>query len=271
MSASAYGISRDLNLLRSKLSETHSIAQDIGTIKDGALLRSTIQTTIKEISTLSTSIKSQLTILNQNSHDQAQEYELQFNEIQQEMQTQLPLIISKLKENTNGSNQMNSFSSEIAENIIPLIDQEQVDGETEQIDILEEQVNTILTTMREVNDIFSSTLEKLQEQRNMILSIDNAVSDANDNASKAVDQLNKAEKHQKFSRKCLCWLLLVFLVIAAGIGVFVWLYLSRNSGSKPSPAPAPTPTPTPEPTPAPTPGQTPDFTPQETENKYLWY
>lgn len=244
MSASAYGLSRDITHLRNKLNDLSKASEDIGTIKDGALLRSTIQSDIKEIVALSQSIKSQLLTLSETNNDEAQSYEPEFLNIQNEMQNLLPKIVQKLKASASDSQEQITVPS----TSVALLDQAQVDEETEQLEILEAQVGEILSTMRELNNLFHATLDKLNEQRNIILSIDDSISNAKDDMNNGNEQLDKGKNHQKGSTKCLCWLFLFFFIVVAGVCLFLFFKFGPGIGkSTPSPTPTPQPVPTPIP------------------------
>lgn len=66
--------------------------------------------------------------------------------------------------------------------------------------------------LRELHEMFLEFSVLVQNQQELFDSIEHQVNSAQQNTSKGVDELEKAKKHQKKSRKCICALIIVGLV-----------------------------------------------------------
>ena len=218
--------------MRTKLDDLIKTGKDIGTFKDGPLMRESIQRDAKTLSEVSKRVKDELYELKKDENYEVNEYEKEFNSLREQMQAQLPPIIAKLKQSAEEDNKVAPVQGSNQ-----VLDQELIDRESEQIEVLEIEVRNILATMREVNQIFTQTLEELQKQQHMIATIDGHTEEAVNDMRHGNESLDKAKQHQKSSTKTLCWLLLFFMIIVAGIGLYIW----STSGSKPKPSPTPGP------------------------------
>ena len=217
-------VSNALSQMRTKLDELIKNGKDIGSYKDGPLLRNSIQNDAKSLAEISKKVKDDIFKLKQSGLPQVDQYENQFISLKEEMQKHLPPIVEKLRSALNEdtpSPQEDSLHS-------PLVDQQQIDSESEQIDVLEGQVRDILQTMREVHQIFTQTLEELNKQRNIILSIESNTEEAKKEMKNGNFELEKAKEHQKGSTGCLCWLLLFFIIIVGGIALYIWIEHSNK-------------------------------------------
>ena len=255
--ASLSNLSSSLNEMKSKFNTICTKKRDIGTFQDGPVLRQEINQNVHELVDITNRVKKLIATLKENGEN-IDSYEHDFEELGKQMNDELPKIVQVLKQKEEASPQYGTSAIQQ-----PLMAQEEVDGTTEQIENLEVQVREILSTMRQLNEIFTQTLEELQKQRNVILSIDNQVSNAHDNMATGNEKLQEASEHQKGSSKCLCWLAIIFAVICVGIGIFCWIFIPNKDDDTPTEpvnTTEPTTTPTPEPTPNPTATPTPEPT-----------
>jgi len=222
---SAPSISSVSNLLlqmRTKLDDLIKTGKDIGTFKDGPLMRESIQRDAKTLSEVSKRVKDQLYELKKDENYEVNEYEKEFNSLREQMQSQLPRIMAKLKQSAEEDN-----------GLVNVLDQKLIDQESEQIEVLEIELRNILATMRE---IYTQTFEELRKEQCMIDIIDGHT-EKEMNYMHQGNHLDKAKQKPKSSTKTLCWLLLIFVIIVAVIGLYIW----STSGSKPKPTPTPGP------------------------------
>ena len=225
-----------LDKMRQTLDSLLEDGEKIGSMSDGAVLRDRIQSNAKELVQLSASVKKQIMTLKEDDDPSISQYENDFMELSKQMKEKLPSILNRLKQNKTETSSTSQVTPVVSQ---PLLEQQTVDNETQQIEDLEVSVREILSTMTELNRIFNQTLEELQKQRNTLLTLDNTISNAHDDVKGGNEQLEKATEHQKGSTRCLCWLLLVVGIIVAGIAIFLFIHFSGKSKNTPTPTPAP--------------------------------
>ena len=226
-----------LNRMEQTLNSLIEDGKSIGGFSDGPILRENIQSKSKQLVQLSNAVKQQIITLKEQNDPNVGKYEEDFDRLAQKMKQELPQILDSLKRSQ--STEQPTVTQPIS--TTPLLDQQVVEEQRDLIEDLEVAVREILATMTQLHSIFTQTLEELQKQRNVILSVDNAVSNAHDDMNKGNENLQTAQKHQKGSTKCLLWLLLIFAVIAAGIGVGIYFGVKGNDDPSPTPTPTPTP------------------------------
>jgi t-SNARE complex subunit (syntaxin) len=105
----------------------------------------------------------------------------------------------------------------------PLLDQDQLDGVSETLNVLEQQVNQIIQQMRQIHDIFHQTLTEIQAQRHFVTTIDGETSKAVDAMERGNEQLDQAAEKQKTSTRCLCVIVTIVILVVIGV-VLVILY-----------------------------------------------
>ncbi|OHT11881.1 hypothetical protein TRFO_18451 [Tritrichomonas foetus] len=213
----------------------------------------------------SKNVKNDIQVLRNNDDPAIDSIQSSFDALSGKMREHLPKVINQLKASTPQGGEADRGRDVFHQS---LLDQQMVDADSDQLALLESEVNQILTTMKEVNALFEKTMQELQSQRHLIISVDKMTSKAAEDMSMGTLELEKAGDHQKKSRKCLCWIFLIILVIVVCVVIFVAVLLSKKKKSSedggdtpaspavapPTPAPSADPTPVP-PTPVP---QTPD-------------
>lgn len=242
-------VKQDIKRMESILATIEDLSKDIGTFNDGMSLREQIQNNVKDLMDISKNVKTNISIMRQNDDPDIDSVQKSFEDVSGQMRAKLPKVINGLKASTPSS-QPPRGNQEIYNQ--PLIDQSLVDADSDQLAILESEVNQILSTMKEINALFEKTMQELQSQRNLLIGIDSVTQKAAEEVSMGTLELEKADVHQKKSRKCLCWILIMIIVIAGCIAVFVVVLVMKKKKNNDDPNPAPTPTPVPHPpTPAP--------------------
>jgi DNA repair exonuclease SbcCD ATPase subunit len=232
-------VANDLDQMTALMNHIISLSNQIGGFNDGPHLREEIQSDVKAILSKSKDVKESLTQLKSRNASGADEYQARFDALRERMQGQLPGVINKLKENTDmasgPSGQQSSSGGAI-------LSQALLDQDTELIDALEQQVNEILRRMRELNEIFGTTLAEIQKQRHFIAQIEGDTAEAAVSMEKGNEQLEEAAQHQKASTKCICAIAFILVVVAIGVALFITYevhWKKSSSGGGPGPLPSP--------------------------------
>ena len=225
MSISLVQVDNDLRGMENTLSHVISLSEKIGSFEDGPHLRESIQSDVKTLMTFSKNVKGSLTQLRERNENGVDNYEQRFEDLRAKMQNQLPGVISSLRNNSFPENNEGTGSPL---DPTPLLDQSLLDSQTDQLDELEQSINQILQTMKEVKALFTQTLDELQQQRHILVNVDKMTSTAQKDAASANDNLETAEKHQKGSTNVLCWILIILLIVCAGVGIFLGIWIPKH-------------------------------------------
>jgi hypothetical protein len=240
--ASPTQVSSDIERMTGLMDHIMSLSKQIGGFNDGPQLREQIQVDVKNIMNASKVVKDSLSQL-QGSPGTG-ECEARFEQLRARMQQDLPNVISKLRQNTEAPPSSGGLQGSRANYTEPILDQMQLDGETEQLETLAQQVNQILRVMREVHEIFGQTLEELQKQRHLLGHIEGATSEAVSNMESGNEQLEQAHESQKKSTKCICAVAIIVVVVAVGVAMLIlYQVVWKDSGSRPAPIPSASPAP----------------------------
>ncbi|OHT02735.1 hypothetical protein TRFO_30043 [Tritrichomonas foetus] len=212
-----------------------TLSKDVGTFNDGIHLREQIQTNVQSLMNLSKQSRSDIQQLRQNEDPECDSLQILFENVSANMKRDLPAVISSLKSAApapadHGNSMFTSNSNRNNDNLInaPLLDQQMLDNETDQLDLMEHEVNSILSNMREIQQLFQSTLQEIQKQRHIVASIDQMTSNSVDHMQKGTKELDKATQHQKGSRKALCWILIIVLILVGGAAAFCGVYFTKK-------------------------------------------
>jgi hypothetical protein len=215
-------ISNDLERLSSLLTHIVSLSMRVGGFDDGPELRENIQADVRSILSSSQSAKTTLLALKQRQVPSVDDYIARFDSIRARMQRELPEVINKLR-NTGSFGRSSSSDLHADSMTQPLLDQTQLDGETEMLDVLGQQVNQIIAQMREIHEIFHQTLTEIQQQRHFVTSIDSATSKAAESMEHGNKELDEAAEKQKTSTRCLCVIVTIVVLVVIAV-VMVVLY-----------------------------------------------
>ena len=71
--------------------------------------------------------------------------------------------------------------------------------------------------MNDLNIVQKETATELVKQHEQVVVIENRVEDVVINADAAKVQIESAQKHQKSTGKCLCWIVIAVLILIAAI------------------------------------------------------
>jgi hypothetical protein len=214
---SSASVASDLERMTNLLNHIMALSTKIGGFSDGPHLREEIQVDIRNLTLLCQSTKTALLELKENGSPSADDHIARFNELRGRIQQDLPGVVQKLRGSSEraASGQSASFHEETA------LDQSLLDGESDLIDILEQQVNEILITMREVNQLFGETLEQLQAQRHILTAIETHTSEAVSEMGRGNEALEEAKEKQKLSTKCLCWIFIIVTLVAVAVVLII--------------------------------------------------
>jgi hypothetical protein len=238
-------VASDLERMTSLLNHIMALSIKAGGFSDGPHLREEIQADIRSLTSLCQSTRTALIALRESGSPSADTHLARFNELRDRIQQDLPGVVQKLR----GSSEAASAGQAAAMRDEPLLDQRLLDGETDLIDILEQQVNEILITMREVNQLFGETLEQLQAQRHILTAIETHTTEAASEMSRGNEALEEAKEKQKASTKCICWIVIILALVAAAVVLVIlsqtiWKKKSEPGGNtetpfRPDPPPLP--------------------------------
>ena len=185
-------LQNDFNSMKQLLQEIRTLSDKIGSFSDGPDIRDQIQSKVQTLKRLSSQTKQSLLALSQKNDPAVNECQKQFDELNEDINQKLVPILNKLRSITIGES---SAPTPAFQN--QLVTQAQVDQDTEYLEILEQEVNSILQTMKDVNKIFHETLEELQKQRHILVGIDTTTSRAAKKMETGNNELKKAHEHQK--------------------------------------------------------------------------
>lgn len=219
-------ISHDINTMEDQLNKIMLNSSKLGGFDDGPDVRESLQQDVKSLMNLSQMVKKVIFTLREQGDPNVNDYQSKFDNLRNKMQNELPQVLNKLKENIQSNEPSNVPQTEIYNQ--PLLDQSQLDSETEYLQVIEQEVNNILTTMRELNLIFQQTLDELQKQRHILVSVDTMVSSSTNDMNSGNLDLEKAAEHQRGTTKCLWLILIIVAVVATGIILFCVLITRKH-------------------------------------------
>lgn len=217
----AFQLSADIGKMRDLLNNIIENSKNIGGFNDGPRLRDDIQSDVKQIMQISQTVKSTITRMKESGDEDISQQEQEVDSLRAAMQSQLPAVIQKLRANSVPEPRPEASHTSPLQS--GLLDQQQLDGETEQLEELEQQTNQILATMNQVNQLFKNTFEEIQKQRHILTDIQTYTQNASQDMQTGNDQLAKADSHQKKGTKCLCWIFVLLGVVVAGVVLFLVL------------------------------------------------
>jgi methyl-accepting chemotaxis protein len=225
-------VSSDLEQISSLLSHVVHIAERIGGFGDGPHLREQIQTDVRRLSALSQKVKNAMAQLSSNPGPTFESYQSRFEDLRIRMQKELTPVIERLRNSHTPTGESNGRP----DTQVPLLSQVMIDQNTDLIDTLEQQVAGILQAMREVNSLFSQTMTELQRQSNRILQIEAETTQAVSEMSRGNDELDKADSHQHKSRRCICCIFILVILVVTAVGLIIAWQVFWKKDPEPTPA-----------------------------------
>jgi hypothetical protein len=232
----------DIEKMTNLLAHILSLSERIGQFGDGPHLREHIQEDVRLLAATSQSVKTLLVRLKSQGVCGLDSYLERYDSLRMRIQQELPGVIQRLRGSTAPADEP---PAEPDMNQPLLMDQSLLDAETEAIGILEQDVNAILTGMREVTRLFTEVFQQIQAQHHIIQAIETETTGAVSEMSKGNENLQDASKHQKKAIKCVCWILMILLLVVVAV---VMVVLSQTIWKSPA-TPAPTMTVSPSPPP----------------------
>jgi hypothetical protein len=218
MSSTVGSVDSDLLQMHQIVSLIESRTHQIGTAADTPFFRDSIRSKIEVLNSLSRSLKSSLLIL-QDSHDQnVSTYERRFNALNSRMTTVLHRFVPQIHDQQSRPPVRYTEPSDL------LLGRDSLNEETDRIDMLENEVRQVLTTMREVNQLFRSTMEEIRRQRNLLTKIDVQLEGGKEKMLDGAKESKVANEHMRKSSKCICnYCLVVVAIVAIVAGVIYFL------------------------------------------------
>lgn len=194
----------------------------IGGFEDEDVIKKALTADAVQIKRLIEECKGDIVVLKQRcgngvSDEEINRLEREVDELGTSLRQGLPQVIERLRESrtSGGYDQPQQGMEE------HLLDQEMIDGQTEQLEELATMARSIIAQMTNLKATFDQTLSEIVNQRHKIVQIESYTEDARGNMQTGNDQLEKAAVHQKGTTKCLCWIFIILGVIIAGIAVFL--------------------------------------------------
>lgn len=215
----ALQLSADIGKMRDLLNNIIENSKNIGGFNDGPRLRDEIQSDVKQIMQISQTVKSTIARLKEDEGIDISQQEKEVDSLRASMQTGLPVVIQKLRANSVPEQKPEATRSSTLQS--GLLDQQQLDAESEQLEELEQQTNQILATMNQVNQLFKNTFEEIQKQRHILTDIQTFTQNASQDMKTGNDQLARADSSQKKGTKCLCWIFVILGVVVAGVVIYL--------------------------------------------------
>jgi hypothetical protein len=229
--------STEIERMASLLSHVVSLSKQLGTPSDGPDLRDQVQSDVRRLSTCSQTVKQRLTQLKQQNESGVDAVLEQFESLRAQMQADLPPVIAKLRNSRSpGLRTPNADSYTDL-----LLGQAELDRTSDELDRLEQQVHEILTSMRQVSQLFGQTLDELKRQRRLLVSIERETARAADDLGTGAEELSTAQERQGLGTKCICWIIIIVgLVVVAVALIIVWqVKWSKDSSPTASPQTSP--------------------------------
>lgn len=202
------------------------LSKQIGGFNAGPQLQDDIQSNVKSLLTLSQKVKNNITQLRESNAPDLDSVENAFNQLSRRIQSELPDVIKSLRNVSSGPGPSSGGGGGGFNPTV--LQQSLVDDQSDQLDMLEQEVQSILSTMREVNTLFHQTLEEIQKQRHMLVTIEASTEKAKDDMESGILHLDKAGENQKSSNRALCWILIILVVVVVGVVLFCILFFTRK-------------------------------------------
>jgi hypothetical protein len=216
-------IDHNISQMAERLAAVHTGSLQIGKAGDGVKLRADLETEVRALMNLADQTHA---ILNTHSDRDSPRFSAvqdRFNSLTSDLNRELPPVVSALRNHPIHDLQAigpGQYTSGAA------LDQRLLDEDTETLEVLEQEVNRIVVTMREINSLFNATFEELQRQRTLLTRIDTFVEFSRSDLADANSEMRLADQDQRKDSRCCCiW------IIAGVIGVIVALvaiYLITN-------------------------------------------
>jgi t-SNARE complex subunit (syntaxin) len=102
-----------------------------------------------------------------------------------------------------------------------LLDQGILDDDTNEIDLLGQQVAGALRTMQNVSELYAQTCRGIREQQAVLRQIDTCTSEAMDDIRRPREDFERARRPQRMSPKYIWGVALIALLVAVGIGLII--------------------------------------------------
>jgi flagellar basal body-associated protein FliL len=196
------------------LSHVLSLSDKIGGSGDSRQLREQIFGDVQALHTAGQQVKSIfLALSNQRASVLTSSIE-RYDALRARIQHELPKVIQRLRATLSAS------TAESALRVPLMMDQGLLDGQTEQIDVLEQTVNQIIAGMREVNQLFINPTRKIQSEREIITQIGSATGDSVSEMQLRDESLVCVIRREK-SRKCICWTAIILVIVVVVTGLII--------------------------------------------------
>ena len=206
----------EINEMAESLNHIRELSDQIGGFNDGPHLHEQIQNEVRSIMQASKKAKDSLLAIPTGTPGLDASMS-RFEQIRSRMQTEIPGVIGKLRQYQNTPSQ----PAPVPNYTEPLLNQSELDDQSEELQALEAAAAQILSQMREVQQLFAQTLDEIQKQRHKLVSIETVTAKSAQDMASGNEQLDKAQQHMKGKTKCLIWIIVAVGVIIVGLVLFL--------------------------------------------------
>jgi uncharacterized phage infection (PIP) family protein YhgE len=201
------------------LSHIMSLSGKIGGFGDGPRLRGQIQADVQVLTETGQQVKNTLSTLKTQGVYGIDNYIERYSALRARIQQELPIVIQRLRAALPTSSSRPAPEPDMRQPL--MMDQGLLDGEADEIDVLEQNVNDVVVGMRDANELFSTTHQEIQSQRHLITRVDSVTSESGSEMAAGNKSLQKGERCQESSTKCICWIAIILLIVVVAVVLIV--------------------------------------------------
>lgn len=212
MALKAKGNQQNVNdLVNTYESRFRAIKEDLNNINDQRK-RNAIKANMKNLDQLSARIAPQIPNAVPEIQEKYDYLSSEYADMKGDIEQRLAQAESQSAEEEKHANNQSQDDYEARQR------QEQIDRETAEVEQLNRETEQIVQDMKAIDDAANILNEKIQEQHEQIIRIDDTIEDAHEEMVEGNKDLNVAQEHQKKSTKCLLYIcggVLIFIIIVA--------------------------------------------------------
>jgi hypothetical protein len=212
-------VSGDIDRMTNLLSHIISLSDKVGGFGDSPQLRQQIRGDVQELAATGQQVKNTLVTLKGQGIYGIDGYIERYDALRARIQRELPVVIQRLRAALPTPSGRPAAEPDMRQPL--MMDQGLLDGETDEIDVLEQNVSEVVVGMREVNDLFTSAHREIQSQRHLVVKVDSATSESVSEMAVGNERLESAARRQKASSKCRCCIATILLVVVLAVVLII--------------------------------------------------
>ncbi|EAY06963.1 hypothetical protein TVAG_100030 [Trichomonas vaginalis G3] len=113
-----------------------------------------------------------------------------------------------------------------------VLQQSLIDDEAREVEYINRQSADIVEDMKALDEAASMLKEKIDEQHEVVVRVDNTIEDAHEEMVEGNKSLNVAQEHQKASSRCLYTILIIVIIFIVAVGLIVGLTIYFKNKNK---------------------------------------